>query len=108
MMTLDELVITVRVERRQVTNWVEAGWLLPESVEGDWTFTEIDIARARLIRDLFEAFEVNDAAVPVILDLIDQRQALEGRMRDLFAALGEQPASVRRGVLARCLKRLEG
>ena len=108
MMTLEELVITVRVERRQVTNWVDAGWLLPESVEGDWTFTEIDIARARLIRDLFEAFEVNEAAVPVILDLIDQRQALEGRMRDLFAALGEEPASVRRGVLARCLKRLEG
>lgn len=108
MMTLEELVITVRVERRHVTSWVEAGWLLPESVEGAWTFTEIDVARARLIRDLIEAFEVNDAAVPVILDLIDQRQALEGRMRDLFVALGEEPAAVRRGVLARCLARREG
>lgn len=105
MMTLDELIVEVRVERRHVTHWVEVGWLLPESVDNSWTFTDIDIARARLIRDLVEALEVNEAAVPVILDLIDQRQALEGRMRGLFAALSEESETVRHSVLSRCLKR---
>jgi chaperone modulatory protein CbpM len=77
---------------------------LPEETDGDWQFTDIDIARARLIRDLVEAFEVNEAAVPVILDLIDQRQALEARMRDLFQSLGEESEQVRRAVLSRCLE----
>jgi chaperone modulatory protein CbpM len=104
MMTLEQLSVSVRVDRGRVTHWVEAGWLLPEETDGDWQFTDIDIARARLIRDLVEAFEVNEAAVPVILDLIDQRQALEARMRDLFQSLGEESEQVRRAVLSRCLE----
>jgi chaperone modulatory protein CbpM len=82
--------------------------LLPETTDGGWTFTDIDIARARLIRDLVEAFEVNEAAVPVILDLIDQRQALEARMRDLLTALGDEPEQVRRAILVRCLEKGHG
>jgi len=103
MITLDQLAISVRVDRGRVTRWVEAGWILPEGVGGAWQFTDIDVARAKLIRDLVEAFEVNEAAVPLILDLIDQRQALEARMRQLFGALAEEPKQVRRSVLSRCL-----
>ncbi len=108
MMTLEQLAVSVRVERVHVTRWVEAGWLLPQQTDGDWQFADIDVARARLIRDLVDAFEVNEAAVPVILDLIDQRQALEARMRGLLSALGEEPATVRRAVLTRCLENDRG
>jgi chaperone modulatory protein CbpM len=108
MMTLEQIAVSVRVDRGRVTRWVEAGWLLPETTDGGWSFAEIDIARARLIRDLVEAFEVNEAAVPVILDLIDQRQALEGRMRELLTALGEEPEQVRRAILSRCLEKRHG
>jgi len=105
MMTLDQLALSVRVDRVRVAHWVEVGWLLPETTGEDWQFTEIDIARAKLIRDLVEAFEVNEAAIPVILDLIDQRQALEARMRELFVTLAEEPEQVRRSILSRCLTR---
>ena len=45
--------------------------------------SEIDIARARLIHDLKNNIGVNDEAVPLILDLIDQLHGLRRAMRNL-------------------------
>lgn len=42
---------------------------------------EEDIARARLIRELQEDFGVNDAAVPIILHLVDQLQKIRRELR---------------------------
>jgi len=46
-----------------------------ESCSSHWTdcgLDQEDIARARLISDLKFIFDVNDSAVPIILDLVDQ------------------------------------
>ncbi len=45
--------------------------------------SEIDIARARLIHDLKKNIGVNDEAVPLILDLIDQLHGLRRAMRHM-------------------------
>ena len=50
---------------------------------GDKSLSEIDIARARLIHDLKKNIGVNDEAVPLILDLIDQLHGLRRAMRHL-------------------------
>jgi chaperone modulatory protein CbpM len=86
-MTFDEIVAACRVRRVELRRWVEYGWLLPVEVEGGWEFGEIDLARARLIRDLRRDLGVNEAAVPLILDLIDQREALERRLCALVREL---------------------
>jgi chaperone modulatory protein CbpM len=101
MMTLDELVVACRVRRVEVRRWVQAGWLLPLEVDGDLQFAEVDLARAHLIRDLRRALGVNEAAVPVILDLIDQRQTMEQRLRSLLEALADQPEETRRSLAQR-------
>lgn len=101
MMTLDELVVACRVPRIEVCRWVEAGWLLPVEVDGDLQFAEVDLARARLIRDLRSGLGINEAAVPVILDLIDQRHAMEQRLRILLEALADQPEDLRRSLAER-------
>ena len=52
--------------------WVEQEWLIPSGASPELSFSDIDIARARLIRDLQVDFGVNDEGVGVILHLVDQ------------------------------------
>jgi chaperone modulatory protein CbpM len=64
--------------------WVEAGWLIPHRLRGTRHFTEIDLARARLIHDLKQDIGVNDEGISVVLDLLDQ---IHGLRRTLNAVL---------------------
>ena len=70
------------IEAETIAIWIEAGWLAPDR-SGDNRLSEIDIARARLIHDLKNNIGVNDEAVPLILDLIDQLHGLRRAMRNL-------------------------
>ncbi|WP_411034851.1 chaperone modulator CbpM [Shinella sp. BYT-45] len=63
--------------------WIEQEWLIPERTPSGIRFKEIDIARARLIRELQSEIGANDAGIDVILHLMDQ---LHG-MRQAFAQL---------------------
>lgn len=80
--------------------WIAAGWLAPRRLDGAHDFSEIDIARARLIDDLRQRLGVNDEGVPVILDLLDQMHGLRRAMRELMAALAAQPETTRRTIVA--------
>lgn len=104
MMTFEEIVVACRVRRVELRRWVEAGWVLPVEVDGDLQFAEVDLARARLIRELRKDFGVNDAAIPLILDLIDQRTGMECRMRRMLEALADQPEDLRREILERLVR----
>ena len=75
------------IEAETIAIWVEAGWLAPDR-NGDNGLSEIDIARARLIHDLKNNIGVNDEAVPLILDLIDQLHGLRRAMRQLVRRRG--------------------
>jgi chaperone modulatory protein CbpM len=67
--------------------WLEQRWLIPEQTSAGTNFSDMDVARARLIRDLKDDFGVNDAGVDVILHLLDQlhglRSALDQLHRDI-------------------------
>ena len=75
--------------------WVEAGWIVPRRDEETKRFAEVDVARVQLIRDLQHGIGVNDEAIAIILDLIDQIHGLRGRLRDVCAAVATQPEAVR-------------
>lgn len=83
MMAVDEFVVKIHIERRIVERWVAAGWLMPQR-DPDLAFSEVDLARARLIRDLKEDFGVNDEGVSLILHLLDQVHGLRRNMRELL------------------------
>ena len=72
-----------------------AGWLTPNAEEGMQQFSEIDVARARLIQDLRRDIGVNDEGVGVILDLIDQLHGLRRTLGHLLTALQAQPQELR-------------
>jgi chaperone modulatory protein CbpM len=63
--------------------WLEQRWLIPEQTSAGTNFSDMDVARARLIRDLKDDFGVNDAGVDVILHLLDQLHGLRRAFNQL-------------------------
>jgi chaperone modulatory protein CbpM len=91
----DEFLIRARLDGNVLEGWVAAGWLTPNAEEGMQQFSEIDVARARLIQDLRRDIGVNDAGVGVILDLIDQLHGLRRTLGHVLTALQAQPQELR-------------
>ena len=65
--------------------WIEAEWLVPVASGKAFQFSDADLARARLIRDLKADFGVNDEGIAIILRLLDQLYGLRCLVRDIQA-----------------------
>jgi chaperone modulatory protein CbpM len=63
--------------------WLEQRWLIPEETSAEMTFSDMDLARARLIRDLKTELGVNDEGIDVILHLVDQLHGLRRALGQL-------------------------
>jgi chaperone modulatory protein CbpM len=67
--------------------WLEQRWLIPQKTSDGIQFSDIDVARARLIHELKNDLGANDEGIDVILHLMDQlhgmRRALEQLRKDL-------------------------
>ncbi|HJS84253.1 MAG TPA: chaperone modulator CbpM [Acetobacteraceae bacterium] len=87
------------IETAELLSWVERGWVQPDAAGALWEFREIDIARARLVRDLRRDMDVSDEAMPIVLSLLDQVYDLRCALRRLTDALDRQPAALRAAVL---------
>lgn len=101
MMTLSEVVTLLgRVDRVELTQWIEAGWVTPERPEPEEPrFSELDVARVCLICDLRHDLAVEEETLPLVLSLLDQMYALRRQMNALSAAIREQPDDVRQAIL---------
>jgi chaperone modulatory protein CbpM len=84
MITIEEFLIRMRLERQSLEAWVAAGWIVPPQTDPELMFADVDLARAQLIRDLREDFGVNDEGVSVILHLVDQMHGLRRSMQELL------------------------
>jgi chaperone modulatory protein CbpM len=84
MIALQEFLIRCRVERHTVETWIAAGWLIPPQTEPEPGFSDVELARAQLIRDLREDLGVNDEGISVILHLLDQMHGLRRSMHELL------------------------
>jgi chaperone modulatory protein CbpM len=87
MISVQEFCIRARLEHRWVEAWVTAGWLVPPQTDPELMFSDLDLARAQLIRDLREDLGVNDEGIDVILHLLDQVHGLRGSMQELLARM---------------------
>lgn len=83
-MTLDEFARQFGIEHRALHVWVERRWIIAE----DGILREIDVARARLIRDMQFDLGVNDEGVEIALHLLDQIHDLRRAMGNLREELG--------------------
>jgi chaperone modulatory protein CbpM len=91
-METKQFLAAAQLEERALEAWIEAGWLLPRRDGQADRFSEIDLARAQLIRDL-DSLGVNEEGIPVILDLTDQLHGLRHVLRALLASFRESEAA---------------
>jgi chaperone modulatory protein CbpM len=75
--------------------WIEAGWLTPASLEGIGYFSEVDLAKSALIKDLQDDFGINSDGIAVVLHLIDQVYGLRLALAVLISALSARPTDLR-------------
>ena len=71
--------------------WLDQRWLVPDQTSSGMRFSDTDVARAHLIRDLKTDFGVNDEGVDVVLHLVDQLHGLRKALRRLQGDLEETP-----------------
>ena len=96
-----EFLLLARLDAAALEAWTEAGWLAPRQAGPEHTFSELDLARVCLIRDLREGMGVNDEGVAIVLDLLDQVHGLRQALRRMSSALQVLPAPLRQEILTR-------
>ena len=67
--TRQEFLLRARLDEGTLEAWVAEEWLIPGGSTSEPAFTDADIARAALIRDLRHDLAVNDPGIGVILSL---------------------------------------
>jgi chaperone modulatory protein CbpM len=84
-----EFILEARIDAKKLEEWVEAGWLIPDQGDTGRRYSEVDLARVHLIRDLHD-LGVNDEGIAVALDLLDQIYGLRRILRGLVSSIKAQ------------------
>jgi chaperone modulatory protein CbpM len=101
MMALEQVLAVVgRVDRQDLTLWIERRWVRPHHEGGGYVFTELDVARVTLICEMRHDLAIDDEAMPVVLGLLDQLYGMRRRVRHLVDAVSAQPEEVRQAIAA--------
>lgn len=82
-MTRKQFIAASGVQVQTLEFWIEQEWLIPDRTPSGPTFTEVEVARARLIQDLTSDLGVNEQGVDVILHLMDQIHGLRRALREV-------------------------
>ena len=82
-MNRQEFLASLEVEVHTLEFWLEQEWLIPAQVSAEPSFSDTDVARGRLIRELKTGFGVNDEGVDIILHLLDQLHGFRRAFEDL-------------------------
>ena len=103
MIGLDELTRRfAELDSAEFGRWVENRWIVPEGAGGPggdgWLFHEVDVARVELILEIRREFAVDDEAMSLVLNLLDQVYSLRRQMRRLCGALESQPPAIREAI----------
>lgn len=75
---LEEVCTECGLELSRIEYFISSEWVSLAD-PGERMLDEEDIARVRLIVELQDRFGVNDEAIPIILNLIDQIHCIQGK-----------------------------
>jgi chaperone modulatory protein CbpM len=85
-----EFLVRVQLEDKTLEAWIHEEWLAPAESAGEMTFSDADVARVQLIRDLKNDLGVNDEGVGVILNLVDQVHGLRRVLTELLKSVHDR------------------
>jgi chaperone modulatory protein CbpM len=95
-----DFLLRARLDAASLEAWIEAGWLVPRRTGPERIFSERDLGRAWLIRDMRDSMGVNEEGIAVALGLLDQVHGLRQVLRRLGSALHALPEPLRREIVA--------
>ncbi|MGA8902861.1 chaperone modulator CbpM [Bradyrhizobium sp.] len=87
----EEFLSLAGMDHETLDVWIEEEWLRPRGSSVELSFSNIDIARARLIHQLKVDLGVNDEGVGVILNLVDQLYGLRRTLMELRQTIRTAP-----------------
>jgi chaperone modulatory protein CbpM len=87
MISKQEFLVRAQLERETLEAWIQDEWLIPSQSAGELTFSDADVARAHLIRDLRSDLGINDEGVAVILNLVDQVHGLRRVLTEVLRSV---------------------
>jgi len=94
--TEDEAIVVVtRLTRARLVRYIEHDLVRPQHGAGGFLFDPADIARLELLCDLSEDLEMDEAALGVVVTLIDQVHSLRRDLTTVLRAIDAQPADLR-------------
>ena len=99
MTALHDIAVTCGVSDAELSLWIEQRWVMPLRQDSDYVFAEADVARITMIAELRRDLGIDDEAMPVVLNLLDQLYGMRRRVRKIMAALESLPADQRDLVL---------
>lgn len=88
-----EFLYRSNLDQQTLEFWIAEEWLVPQGPETEPAFSEADLARAVLIRELQEDLGVNAEGVGVILNLLDQMHSLRNALAGKLQSSREHPVS---------------
>mgnify|MGYP001806479607 CR=1 FL=1 len=87
MMTFSDVQITFELDQGELSAWIEQQWVRPLRQGEGWHFDDGDVARLQLICELKRQMAVNDEAMPLVLELLDQLYATRATLDHLRHAM---------------------
>jgi chaperone modulatory protein CbpM len=96
----DVVAVTAGLTRDRLSGFVAARVVLPVDGDAGPLFRGIDIARLRLVCELSDDLGLDEAAVGIVLSLIDQLHGARSALRLILAALADESDPVRARVCA--------
>ncbi len=94
-----------RLTRPQLSRYIHAELIRPQRTEQGFFFVEVDIARLELLCDLSEDLELNEAAIKVVISLVDQLHETRRDLTLLADAIETLPSDLRSRINAAIQKR---
>ena len=95
MASFEEILRLHRIQRVELTGWIEQRWVRPRETAGGYVFDEVDEARVELISELRRDLMVGDDVLDVVLSLLDQLYATRRILRTVEEVLETLPEPVR-------------
>jgi chaperone modulatory protein CbpM len=100
MFSIQQVITEIGISETDLRLWIEQRWVLPVKQEDSFVFDDVDLARARLIRELRVDMMVNEEAIPVVLSLLDQVHALRRTLASINAAIDQASPAVKNEIAA--------
>ena len=101
-LTEEEALAAVRrLNPMRLSRFLQAEVIRPAQAGGRVVYRQIDIARMELLCDLCDDFDLDDTALGLVMEVIDQLHGTRSDLSALMQALGEESEEVRLRVIGR-------